>query len=206
MWPTRLAFLMWRRKTCSHLIWWMFTLLILCAGGKQTGGAVWCRHHVTAGVSWEVHCSVCFIARSDPWRNVLHTVWWVTDNMYQHRRVSNAIVIHVCYSSGMITAVGLSNLQLVDLNSSRNLFVLGFSMFFGLTLPSYLDTHPNSINTGECVCMFVCKSTIKLLSLSDCLICLFRCCRTRSDPYGSSVHWNVCWRFSGFLPWQYNTR
>ena len=33
---------------------------------------------------------------------------------------------------GMITAVGLSNLQFVDLNSSRNLFILGFSLFFGL--------------------------------------------------------------------------
>ncbi|KAF0022913.1 hypothetical protein F2P81_024894 [Scophthalmus maximus] len=54
-----------------------------------------------------------------------------------------------CTLFGMITAVGLSNLQLVDLNSSRNLFVLGFSMFFGLTLPNYLDTHPNSIKTDE---------------------------------------------------------
>ncbi|XP_063750588.1 solute carrier family 23 member 1 isoform X2 [Eleginops maclovinus] len=53
-----------------------------------------------------------------------------------------------CTLFGMITAVGLSNLQLVDLNSSRNLFVLGFSMFFGLTLPAYLDTHPASIRTG----------------------------------------------------------
>ncbi|MGH0125803.1 UNVERIFIED_CONTAM: hypothetical protein FKN15_060922 [Acipenser sinensis] len=53
-----------------------------------------------------------------------------------------------CTLFGMITAVGLSNLQFVDLNSSRNLFVLGFSMFFGLTLPNYLDTHPKSINTG----------------------------------------------------------
>ncbi|XP_069001402.1 solute carrier family 23 member 1 [Embiotoca jacksoni] len=53
-----------------------------------------------------------------------------------------------CTLFGMITAVGLSNLQLVDLNSSRNLFVLGFSMFFGLTLPTYLDTHPNVIQTG----------------------------------------------------------
>ncbi|KAG7516755.1 solute carrier family 23 member 1 [Solea senegalensis] len=53
-----------------------------------------------------------------------------------------------CTLFGMITAVGLSNLQLVDLNSSRNLFVLGFSMFFGLTLPEYLDSHPNSIQTG----------------------------------------------------------
>lgn len=33
---------------------------------------------------------------------------------------------------GMITSVGLSNLQFVDLNSTRNLFVLGFSIFFSL--------------------------------------------------------------------------
>lgn len=48
----------------------------------------------------------------------------------------------------MITAVGLSNLQFVDMNSSRNLFVLGFSMFFGLTLPNYLESNPGAINTG----------------------------------------------------------
>ncbi|XP_038834539.1 solute carrier family 23 member 1-like isoform X1 [Salvelinus namaycush] len=53
-----------------------------------------------------------------------------------------------CTLFGMITAVGLSNLQSVDLNSSRNLFVLGFSMFFGLMLPSYLDLHPGCIKTG----------------------------------------------------------
>ncbi|KPP73653.1 hypothetical protein Z043_107241 [Scleropages formosus] len=53
-----------------------------------------------------------------------------------------------CTLFGMITAVGLSNLQSVDLNSSRNLFVLGFSMFSGLMLPNYLDTHPGSIRTG----------------------------------------------------------
>lgn len=44
--------------------------------------------------------------------------------------------------AGMITAVGLSNLQFIDLNSSRNLFVLGFSIFFGLVLPSYLRQNP----------------------------------------------------------------
>ncbi len=33
---------------------------------------------------------------------------------------------------GLVAAVGLSNLQFVDLNSSRNLFILGFSLFFGL--------------------------------------------------------------------------
>uniref|UniRef100_A0A670YHB5 Solute carrier family 23 member 1 n=1 Tax=Pseudonaja textilis TaxID=8673 RepID=A0A670YHB5_PSETE len=53
-----------------------------------------------------------------------------------------------CTLFGMITAVGLSNLQFVDMNSSRNLFILGFAMFFGLTLPNYLDSRPNAINTG----------------------------------------------------------
>lgn len=52
--------------------------------------------------------------------------------------------------SGMITAVGLSNLQFIDLNSSRNLFVLGFSIFFGLVLPSYLKQNP--LVTGTCSC------------------------------------------------------
>ncbi|XP_051019747.1 solute carrier family 23 member 1 isoform X2 [Acomys russatus] len=53
-----------------------------------------------------------------------------------------------CTLFGMITAVGLSNLQFVDMNSSRNLFVLGFSMFFGLMLPNYLDSNPGAIHTG----------------------------------------------------------
>ncbi|XP_073476858.1 solute carrier family 23 member 1 [Aquarana catesbeiana] len=53
-----------------------------------------------------------------------------------------------CALFGMITAIGLSNLQFVDMNSSRNLFVLGFSLFFGLVLPNYLDANPNCIETG----------------------------------------------------------
>uniref|UniRef100_A0A665VEW9 Si:dkey-106n21.1 n=1 Tax=Echeneis naucrates TaxID=173247 RepID=A0A665VEW9_ECHNA len=43
---------------------------------------------------------------------------------------------------GMIAAVGISNLQYVDLNSSRNLLILGFSTFSGLVLPSWF--HSNS--------------------------------------------------------------
>ena len=37
---------------------------------------------------------------------------------------------------GMVAAVGLSSLQYVDLNSTRNLFILGFSIFFGLVSSS----------------------------------------------------------------------
>jgi len=45
---------------------------------------------------------------------------------------------------GMITAVGLSNLQFVDLNSVRNLFILGFAFFMGLSVPEYFSANPVS--------------------------------------------------------------
>ena len=49
---------------------------------------------------------------------------------------------------GMIAAVGISNLQFADMNSGRNLFIVGFSIVFGLGLPYYMNNHPNAINTG----------------------------------------------------------
>ena len=47
-----------------------------------------------------------------------------------------------CAMFGMIAAVGLSNLQFVDLNSARNLFILGFAFFMGLSVPEYFVAHP----------------------------------------------------------------
>ena len=47
-----------------------------------------------------------------------------------------------CAMFGMIAAVGLSNLQFVDLNSARNLFIIGFAFFMGLSLPEYFAAHP----------------------------------------------------------------
>ncbi|MGH0167066.1 UNVERIFIED_CONTAM: hypothetical protein FKN15_071624 [Acipenser sinensis] len=49
---------------------------------------------------------------------------------------------------GMIAAVGISNLQYVYLNSSRNLLILGFSTFSGLVLPTWFHSNPEMINTG----------------------------------------------------------
>ena len=62
--------------------------------------------------------------------------------------VRDACFVIVVVTTGMITAVGISNLQFVDLNSSRNLFIIGFTFFFGLALPKYLDDHPEAIQTG----------------------------------------------------------
>jgi nucleobase transporter 1/2 len=47
-----------------------------------------------------------------------------------------------CTMFGMIAAVGLSNLQFVDLNAARNLFILGFAFFMGLSVPEYFNVHP----------------------------------------------------------------
>ncbi len=47
-----------------------------------------------------------------------------------------------CAMFGMIAAVGLSNLQFVDLNSARNLFILGFAFFMGLSVPEYFNSNP----------------------------------------------------------------
>ncbi len=52
-----------------------------------------------------------------------------------------------CALFGVIAAVGLSNLQFVDLNSPRNLFILGFAFFMGLSLPAYVTANP--LDLGE---------------------------------------------------------
>jgi nucleobase transporter 1/2 len=40
---------------------------------------------------------------------------------------------------GMIASVGLSNLQIVNLNNSRNLFIIGLSFFAGLSVPYHFS-------------------------------------------------------------------
>ncbi|XP_069977609.1 solute carrier family 23 member 2 [Penaeus vannamei] len=49
----------------------------------------------------------------------------------------------------VVTAIGLSTLQYVDLASSRNLLILGFSIFMGMALPNWLQKHPDAIQTGS---------------------------------------------------------
>ncbi|XP_011708207.1 PREDICTED: solute carrier family 23 member 2 [Wasmannia auropunctata] len=56
-----------------------------------------------------------------------------------------------CVMFGMICAFGLSALQYVNLNSSRNLFILGLSMFFPLVLSKWLIKYPDTIQTGNSV-------------------------------------------------------
>ncbi|KAM5255623.1 solute carrier family 23 member 1-like [Ctenodactylus gundi] len=49
---------------------------------------------------------------------------------------------------GVISAVGISNLQYVDMNSARNLFIFGFSTYCGLAIPNWVNKNPEKLQTG----------------------------------------------------------
>ncbi len=53
-----------------------------------------------------------------------------------------------CAMFGMIASVGLSNLQFINLNSARNLFILGFAFFMGLSVPEYFIANPLQLDGG----------------------------------------------------------
>ncbi|RUS87581.1 hypothetical protein EGW08_004626, partial [Elysia chlorotica] len=50
---------------------------------------------------------------------------------------------------GMIGAVGITNLQHVNMNSARNVFVIGLSLLFGMGLPKWVNENRTSIQTGN---------------------------------------------------------
>ncbi|KAM8891006.1 xan_ur_permease domain-containing protein [Spinachia spinachia] len=49
---------------------------------------------------------------------------------------------------GVIAAAGVSNLQYANMNSSRNIFIFGFSMFSGLVIPNWIFKNSTAIATG----------------------------------------------------------
>ncbi|XP_067656670.1 solute carrier family 23 member 1-like [Haliotis asinina] len=50
--------------------------------------------------------------------------------------------------SGMLVSIGLSTLRHVNMDSSRNMTILGVSLFCGIFLPEWVDRHSDFINTG----------------------------------------------------------
>ncbi|XP_022237906.1 solute carrier family 23 member 2-like isoform X2 [Limulus polyphemus] len=54
-----------------------------------------------------------------------------------------------CVMFAIITGVGLSNAQFIDLHSSRNIIILGLSLFMGITIPKWFKGHPGTIDVGN---------------------------------------------------------
>ncbi|XP_076348388.1 solute carrier family 23 member 1-like [Tachypleus tridentatus] len=56
---------------------------------------------------------------------------------------------NICVMFALVTGAGLSNVQFIDLHSSRNIFILGFSLFMGITIPKWFSGHPGTIDVGN---------------------------------------------------------
>lgn len=67
---------------------------------------------------------------------------------------------------GMITAFGISALQYVDLKSSRNLYIIGVSLFFPLVLCPWMQKNPGIISTN----IEVLDSTLSVLLGTSILV------------------------------------
>ncbi|MFC4543766.1 uracil-xanthine permease family protein [Halosolutus amylolyticus] len=52
---------------------------------------------------------------------------------------------------GQIVAVGISNLRHVDLDSSRNTFIIGFALFVGLAIPAYMGNFESTLAFRDAV-------------------------------------------------------
>lgn len=50
---------------------------------------------------------------------------------------------------GVLIGVMMSNMQFIDMNSTRNLGIIGTSMLFALMMPHWLETTPKAIQTGN---------------------------------------------------------
>ena len=49
---------------------------------------------------------------------------------------------------GMVAAAGISTLRFADLSSSRNNAILAMSFIIGMMVPTWLQSHPDAIDTG----------------------------------------------------------
>lgn len=53
-----------------------------------------------------------------------------------------------CVMFGMIAGVGLANMQYANQASMRNIFILGFALFNGLSIPAYFAKYTESEGHG----------------------------------------------------------
>ena len=61
---------------------------------------------------------------------------------------------------GMIASVGLSNLQIVNMNNARNLFIVGLSFFAGLSVPAHFTAQGAAVDWSSAGAFFKVLSDI----------------------------------------------
>ena len=74
-----------------------------------------------------------------------------------------------CTLFGLIAAIGVQQLSKADLSSDRNLFIAGFSLFMGLSVPAYFNTVSSAegIQAGQMLVMYGPAADTMLASLPE---------------------------------------
>jgi nucleobase transporter 1/2 len=78
---------------------------------------------------------------------------------------------------GVLIGVMLSNLQFIDLNSTRNLAIIGLSMLIGLMMPYWFEKSPEGIHTGKRVYYMLILFVLILLNIQHFyyFLCICTC-------------------------------
>ena len=53
-----------------------------------------------------------------------------------------------CVMFSIIAAIGISQVQFIDLNSPRNIFILGFGLYMSLSVQDYFTSYTAKNNQG----------------------------------------------------------
>ena len=93
-----------------------------------------------------------------------------------------------CVMFSIIAAIGISQLQFVDLNSPRNIFIMGFGLYMSLSIQDYFTSYQAKNNAGP-----IATGNQSFNSEPDCLPCLLTslcadhlCMPTQSRTHGRS--------------------
>ncbi len=60
-----------------------------------------------------------------------------------------------CALFGLIAAIGVQQLARADLTSDRNLFIAGFSLFMGLSIPAYFNAATGNLQPGQTLASYL---------------------------------------------------
>ena len=75
-------------------------------------------------------------------------------NLQVHALLISSILTQLHFLFLLLYAVFFSlwsHFQYTDMNSSRNIFIFGFSMFSGLVIPNWILNNPKAIATGALI-------------------------------------------------------
>ncbi|XP_045105222.1 solute carrier family 23 member 2-like isoform X2 [Portunus trituberculatus] len=94
-----------------------------------------------------------------------------------------------------IVSASLPMLHMIKLHSPRNLFILGFSVFFSLSISKFVKTHPEVINTGL---PFLDQTIVTLLQTTMFLGSIISCFLDNTIPGSAAERGVTKWqeRFS----------